>query len=192
MRLLKGSFAVLGLLLIAGCQQTETAAPQPASVVETIEAMATVQSLDLLTRQVGLKTEDGRMLTIVAGPEVRNLAQIDLGDKVKAVYIQGVAARLAAPGQAASGTEVTTAIVRAAEGDKPAVIVGESVRTVVTIVSFDAKSNLVTFAAPDGLVRSVVVRKPEMQEFARGLKPGDEVEVTFTEAIAVGIVETDE
>ena len=192
MRSLKGSFAVLGLLLIAGCQQTETAAPQPASVVETIEAMATVQSLDLLTRQVGLKTEDGRMLTIVAGPEVRNLAQIDLGDKVKAVYIQGVAARLAAPGQAASGTEVTTAIVRAAEGDKPAVIVGESVRTVVTIVSFDAKSTLVTFAAPDGLVRSVVVRKPEMQEFARGLKPGDEVEVTFTEAIAVGIVETDE
>ena len=192
MRLLKGSFAVLGLLLIAGCQQTETAAPQPASVVETVEAMATVQSLDLLTRQVGLKTEDGRMLTIVAGPEVRNLAQIDLGDKVKAVYIQGVAARLAAPGQAASGTEVTTAIVRAAEGDKPAVIVGESVRTVVTIVSFDAKSNLVTFAAPDGLVRSVVVRKPEMQEFARGLKPGDEVEVTFTEAIAVGIIETDE
>ena len=31
-----------------------------------------------------------------------------------------------------------------------------------------------------------------MQEFAHGLKPGDEVEVTFTEAIAVGIVETDE
>lgn len=190
MRFFKASFAVLGLVLIAGCQQTARA-PQSASVEETVEATAVVQKLDLLTRKVVLEAEDGRMLTIVAGPEVRNLAQIDLGDKVKAVYIRGIAARMAAPGQAAEGTEVTTGIVRAGEGEKPAAIAGESVRTVVKIVSFEAPSNLVTFAAPDGFVRSVVVREPEMQEFARGLKPGDEVEVTFTEAFAIGIVETD-
>ena len=144
-----------------------------------------------MTRKVGLKTEDGRMLTIVAGPEVRNLAQIDLGDKVKAVYIRGIAARMAAPGRAAAGTQMTAGMVRAAEGEKPGAMVGESVSTVVKIVSFDASSNLVTFAAPDGFVRSVIVRKPEMQEFAHGLTPGDEVEVTFTEALAIGIVETD-
>jgi hypothetical protein len=189
MRSLRGLFVFLGLVLIAGCQQTAST-PQPASVEETVEATATVQSLNLSTRQVGLKTEDGQMLTIVAGPEVRNLAQIDLGDKVKAVYIRGIAARMAAPGRAAAGTEVTTGMVRAAEGDKPAAMIGESVSTVVKIVSFDAPSNLVTFAAPDGLVHSVVVQEPEMQEFARGLKPGDEVEVTFTEALAIGIEET--
>jgi Cu/Ag efflux protein CusF len=195
MRYLRGSFAALGLLLIAGCQQagsTETAAPQPASVVETIEATAIVQTIDLETRQVLLKVEDGRMLTIVADPEVRNLEQVEPGDKVKAVYIQGVAAQMAAPGQAAEGTEVTTGVALAAEGAKPAAVVGNSVRGVVTIVSYYVPSNLVTFASPDGLVHSAVVRKPEMQEFARGLKPGDEVEVTFTEAVAVGIVEIDE
>jgi hypothetical protein len=31
-----------------------------------------------------------------------------------------------------------------------------------------------------------------MQEFARRLKPGDEVEVTFTEALAIGIYEAGE
>ncbi|UCH73525.1 MAG: hypothetical protein JSU82_14445 [Rhodospirillales bacterium] len=184
------SMAVLALMLASGCEQTASA-PEPASVEERIEATATVEKLDLSTRQVVLKTEDGRMLTIVAGPEVRNLDQIDIGDTVKAVYVWGVAARMATPGQAAAGTEVSTGVLRAAEGEKPGAIVGESVRTVVTIVSFDAKSNLVTFSAPDGLVRSVVVRTPQMQEFARGLKPGDEVELTFTEAFGIGIEEVD-
>ncbi len=175
------------LALAAGCQQTAST-PQPTMVKESIEATATVTSLNLSTRQVGLETEDGHKFTIIAGPEVRNLAQIDLGDKVKAVYIQGVAARLAEPG--ASGTQMSAAAVRAPEGTKPAAMAGESVRTVVTIVSYDSKSKLVTFAGPDGLVRSVVVQKPEMQAFARGLKAGDEVEVTFTETFAIGIVET--
>ncbi len=185
----KASFAVLALVLVAGCQQTASA-PQSAAFQETVEATAIVQKLNLTTRQVVLEAEDGRMLTIVAGPEVRNLAQIDLGDKVKAVYIRGIAARMAPPGRAAAGTEVTTGMVRAPEGEKPGAIVGESVSSVVKIVSFDAPSNLVTFSTSDGLVRSVVVQKPEMQEFARGLKPGDEVEVTFTEAFAIGIEET--
>ena len=184
------SMAVLALMLASGCEQSASP-PESASVEERIEATATVEKLDLLTRQVVLKTEDGRMLTIVAGPEVRNLDQIDIGDTVKAVYVWGVAARMATPGQAAAGTEVATGVLRAAEGEKPGAMIGEAVRTVVTIVSFDAKSNLVTFSAPDGLVRSIVVETPQMQEFARGLKPGDEVELTFTETFAIGIEEVD-
>ena len=63
-------------------------------------------------------------------------------------------------------------------------------RIVVRIVSFDAESNLVVFSAPDGFVHSVVVEKPEIQEFALGrLTPGDEVEVTFTEAVAIAVIE---
>ncbi len=185
MRASTGFAAALAAFAIAGCAQS---GPQPTSVEETIEATATVEKLDLLKRTVVLKTEDGRVLTIIAGPEVRNLAQIDIGDTVKAMYVQGVAARMAPPGRTGE-TEVTAGMVRAAEGDKPAAAVGEVVRTVVTIVSYDARSHLVTFTGADGLVRSVVVAKPEMQEFARGLKPGDEVEVTFTEALALGIVE---
>jgi hypothetical protein len=179
--------AAAALALAAGCTQTASA-PQPTMVEDTIEATATVTSLDILNRRIGLETEDGRRMTIVAGPEVRNLAQIDIGDKVKAMYIQGVAARLAAPG--ASGTQMSAAAARAPEGTKPGAMVGETVRTVVTIVSYDDKSKLVTFAGDDGLVRSVVVKKPEMQEFARGLKAGDKVEVTFTEAFAIGVIET--
>ena len=187
MRSLTAFAAALAAFAIAGCESTG-GPPQPASVEESVEATATVEQLDLLKRTVVLKTEDGRLLTILAGPEVRNLAQLDIGDTVKAIYIQGVAARMAAPGQTGE-TDVAAGMVRAAEGDKPGVAVGEAVRTVVTIVSYDSRSKLVTFTGADGLVRSVVVAKPEMQEFARGLKPGDEVEVTFTEAFAICIVE---
>ena len=106
--------------------------------------------------------------------------------------MRGVAARMAVPAQAVEETEVAAAASRAAEGEKPGAAIGAVVRTVVTIVSFDIRSNLVTFAAPDGLVRSIIVKEPEMQEFARRLKPGDEVEVTFTEALAIGIYEAGE
>jgi hypothetical protein len=154
--------------------------------------MATVQSLNLETRQVLLKLEDGRNLTIVAGPNVVNLEQVNVGDKVKALYKRGVAARIAIPAESVEETEMAASIALAEEGKKPGAAIGTMVRTVVTIVSFDIRSNLVTFATPDGLVRSIVVIEPEMQEFARGLKPGDEVEVTFTEALAIGLYEAGE
>jgi len=188
MRTVMPLLASLAVILAAGCAET-AGPPDPASAEETVSATATVEKLDLASRTVELKTEDGRMLTIVAGPEIRNFDQLNIGDTVKATYMRGVAARMAEPGRTGEAA-VVGAAVRAPKGAKPGAVVGQTVQMVVTIVSYDAKSHLATFAGPDGLVRSVVVEKPEMQQFARGLKPGDEVEVTFTEAVAIGIVET--
>lgn len=191
-----GSFKIwiagASLVLMGACQQmgdTETAMPRPASVQKSVETTAVVQLVDMESRQVLLEEENGRLLTIVAGPEVRNLAQVEPGDIVMAVHEQSVAVQMAPRSQASSGTQTVVAAARAPEGDRPAAMVGDAVRMVVRIVSFDPQSNLVVFAEPDGFVHSVIVQEPQMQEFARGLNPGDEVEVTFTEAIAVAVVE---
>jgi len=186
MRTWTSALAVLAAVVIAGCGQI-AGRPPPAAVEGAVETTATIAALDLLKRTVVLKTEDGLLRTIVAGPEVRNLERISIGDRVKATYIQGVAAHMAAPGEAA-GTGAADDVLRAFKGDGPGVAVGRPVRTVATIVAYDAGSNLVSFAGPDELVRSVLVAKPEMQDFARALEPGDKVEVTFTEAWAIGIV----
>jgi len=183
------AFAVLAALVLAGCAGS-AGRPQAVSVEDTVESTATIAALDLLKRTVVLKTEDGLLRTIVAGPEIRNLGRIGIGDTVKATYVQGVAARMAEPG-ADDGAGVTDDALRALKGDPPGAAAGRPVRTVVTIVAYDDANNLVSFAGPDELVRSVVVAKPEMQEFARGLRPGDKVELTFTEARAVGIVQVE-
>ena len=57
----------------------------------------------------------------------------------------------------------------------------------VTIVSVDSKTNEVRFYGPDKRVRTVELETPEAQAFAKKLKAGDEVIVTFTEALAVSV-----
>ncbi len=41
-----------------------------------------------------LKGQDGKLVTFVAGPEVKNLAQVAKGDVVTMAYIEAVAAKL--------------------------------------------------------------------------------------------------
>ena len=184
--------AMAGLLVVAGCQQGHDGADvQGATALDTVEATAVVTDIDQESRQIGLETDDGRQLTIVAGPEVRNFDQIDVGDTVKAVYTRAVAAFLAGSDAKAAGADVAVAGVRAEEGAKPAAAVGQEVRTTVEFLSFDASSNVVTFVPSDGFVRSVVVRKPEMQAFAKTLQPSDKVEIAFVEAVGVGVLPTE-
>jgi hypothetical protein len=160
--------------------------PEPAARELTLEVTAVVESIDLKTRHIVLKTDDGRTLTIVAGPEARNLDQLEPGDRVKAVYYESVAVQMAA--DQASGSQTSSAAVRAPKGEKPGGAVGATVRTVVTMISYDSSTNIVTFTTPDGLSHSLVV-KPEMREFAGALNPGDRVEIVYTEAFAIGVIE---
>ena len=66
-------------------------------------------------------------------------------------------------------------------------MVGANVSAVVAIEAVDKKLNTVTFRGADGLVRVVDVKRPQMQEFIKGLKKGDKVRVTYSEALAVEI-----
>ncbi len=179
------------LKLLAACAIVTTLAacatpPEPASRTLTLEISAVVETVDMESRQILLKTEDGRMLTIVAGSEVRNLDQLEPGDRVKAAYYESVAVQMAA-GQA-SGTEAAAAVVRAPEGAKPGALVGASVRTNVTMISYDPDTSVISFTTPVGFSHSLVV-KPEMRDFARALKPGDRVDVVYTKALAIGVTE---
>src|SRR5512143_3537229 len=54
-------------------------------------AIATVVAIDQQTRKVTLRGEGGKEWTFTAGPEVRNLAQVQRGDRVLVQYFQGLA-----------------------------------------------------------------------------------------------------
>jgi hypothetical protein len=57
-----------------------------AAAAETIKVSAKVIAVDQTDRLVGLQMPDGSEVVIVAGPEVRNLAQVKVGDTVNAEY----------------------------------------------------------------------------------------------------------
>ena len=60
----------------------------------------------------------------------------------------------------------------------------------VTILSVDTDQNIVVFTPPTGGMRAIDVKKPEFQEYIKSLKPGDKVQITYTEAVAMAVEET--
>ena len=70
-----------------GADSAKPAAPPPSMQREKLEEVsATVTSVDQATRMVGLKAADGSTSAFEVGPEVKNLAQVHVGDKVVVSY----------------------------------------------------------------------------------------------------------
>jgi hypothetical protein len=125
---------------------------------------------------------------VIAGPEVRNLAQVSPGDTVRLTYYESVVARMAEPG---AGGPATTSVAssRAPEGSRPAGVVGATTDVVVEFLAYDPATGTVTFETPDGVTRQVVVN-PAMRSFAAARQPGERVALQLTTAVAASIVET--
>jgi hypothetical protein len=179
--------AVMLMLLLGACSSTP---PEPFAREETQEASATVEAINLDTRMISLRDADGRLFTVHVPPAARNLAQVNVGDRVVVRYQQALAAELRRRGDGTGETEapvVETGFGRAAAGAKPGAVAGVETRQTVRITTVDTKNHVVGFYGSDGLARSLPVRSPQGQEFISKLKKGDEVELTYTEAMAVSV-----
>ncbi|MCX7051732.1 MAG: hypothetical protein NTV91_07915 [Proteobacteria bacterium] len=155
--------ALAALTAFTGC----ATAPEPFEIGDTLEVKATVTQLDVATRLMTLRGPAGNEFTFEVDPAVRNLPQVKVGDDVIVRYYETIGAALRKPGDSTEmGTRTTLP---------------------VTIVSVDSKTNEVRFYGPDKRVRTVELETPEAQAFAKKLKAGDEVVVTFTEALAVSV-----
>lgn len=154
----------------------------------TISAVtATVEAIDLATRMVTLAGPDGKSFVVQADEEVRNLAQVKAGDKVTVEYYEGLVAEMAPPGIAPDKVKVTEAMGRAKPGERPAAAVGKATAATVVIEFVDPLRNVVHFKGPLGKTRIVKVMTPEFRTMLKTLKPGDQVTLTYFEAMAVSI-----
>jgi hypothetical protein len=181
-----GASALLALLLSACASEP----PQPVLIEGTQEISATVDAIDVETRRVALRGPDGETFTVQVAPHVRNLAQVRVGDRVVARYYEALGAELRNRGDHSGDTEaptVETALSRAAPGSRPAGFAGEQIHQTVRITNVDKTNHVVSFYGSDGLARSVPVHSPQGREFISKLRTGDEVELTYTEAVAVSV-----
>jgi len=174
---------VLGAIFLAGAGPATT---QPVAVSNIIEATATVESVDMTTRQVLLSGPNGELDTIVAGPEVRNLAQVHPGDHVVVRARESIAVAMSKPGSTAV-TAAGTFSGRAMPGAKPAGAEGGWFHARVTITAIDPAHNTVSFVGPARILRVVHVVNPEIQAFVNSLKVGDDVDVTYAAAVAIAV-----
>lgn len=169
--------------LAAGAAEAQRG--QPAVTTRTETATAIVESVDVARRSVLLRREDGSFLTLRVGPEVRNLPQVKPGDRVVVEHTEAIAARMAQPGGPA--VVEAEADARRAPGQRPGAAVADAVRVRVKIDQVFGTGEQVSFTGPTGAKRTIAVRSPEMQAFVRRLRPGDEVDVTFLDVVAVRV-----
>ena len=179
----------VGLLIYAGSTNSETpsTAPQSAQREAMVNTRAVIEYVDQGTRVVRVRMMDGTELNVVAGPQVRNLAQISAGDIVRVSYYESVIAQMAAPD---AGEPTTTSVVttRAPEGTTPGGLVRTTTDMVVEFIAYDPATGIVTFKTPEGATQTVEV-DPAMRDFAAARRPGDRVAMQVTNALAVSIVE---
>jgi hypothetical protein len=161
--------------------------PKPVSLSDTVEVTALIDAIDPANRLVRLRTADGRARVMQIGPAVQNFNQLKTGDRVSVRFTEGLAAEVVKPGTGVTSARPTYEAGRALPGAMPGASGTLTARGVVKVVAVDAATNTVEVLGGDGAVRKVRVQDPKAQAFARGLKAGDEVQLTFTEALAVSI-----
>jgi hypothetical protein len=154
---------------------------------ETRTLDAVVQSVDLDTRQVLLVDTAGEPVSLTAGPEIRNLPQLEPGDRVMMEFYEAVAARMAEPGDLDEAIAVG-AMGRNPDGSKPGGFIAVSEEMIVEFVSYDAPNATVVIIDSNGQRLSLPVQE-ELREFAAARKPGDRVHVTITESVSLTTIE---
>jgi plasmid maintenance system killer protein len=140
-----------------------------------------VTKIDAATRTVTLKNKDGET-SIVAGPEVKNFAEIKVGDHFDVVYELAVAIELVkVKNQGTTSEQVSTTTTTAPQGDKPGMITTNTVTATANVEAIDTTKNVVSLKGPQGNVFKVKVQNPDLM---KDIAVNDQVKVVYTEAIA--------
>jgi Cu/Ag efflux protein CusF len=191
--IMKSITATIGIcVLLAGA--THLIAEDPPATAQspglksedTKVTKATVQKIDKDTREVTLKKEDGKVVTIKAPETVRNFDQIKVGDIVTAKYSVSVALAIRKSDEPPSATG-RESVSRAPLGEKPAAESRKTIQISAEVKDIDRDKREVTLAGPEGNTK--VVKVPEDMKKFDDLKEGDHVVVTATESIAISVSE---
>jgi hypothetical protein len=180
-------FAALGLGACAGAQTGDQAAVgDKPSIMEsnTTTLTAMVEAVDVENRMVTLKGPEGKSVTLNVGEEVKNLAQVEVGDQVKVEYFEAIAVQVLSADSVAPGASAGQVAATAEPGRKPAGAVLNEVTVTTTIEAIDKAAQTVTLKGPEGNLQTVRVRNPNNLE---KVEIGDQVIITYTESLAVAV-----
>lgn len=189
-RVLSGVVAVVFALSFAvvamGAEKKVAKEGEKPAIEEStlVTVTAAVEAIDQKTRMVTLKGPQGNSVTFKAGEQVKNLSQVKVGDSVLAKYYESVAIEVKKPGEAKPGVTKQEAVTRAKPGETPAGMAVSQVTVTTTIAAIDKKKPTVTLKGADGKTTTVKVRNPKNLE---NVKVGDQVVITYTEALALSL-----
>ena len=149
----------------------------------TVTVHGTVEAIDKDARTVTLKGPKGGTLTLTV-QDPQKLEVIKVGDPVVARYRESLAIQVKKAGEATPGASAKESVASSKPGENPAGAVERQVTVTVTITAINAKAQTITVKGPQGNVETVKVRDPKNLV---GVKVGDLVELTYTQALAIAL-----
>ena len=158
-------------------------APGKAAAVETVKMTATITAIDKATRDVSLKGPQGNEVVLTAGPEVKNFDKLKVGDQVNLDYIEALTLELKKGRGLVVQRSEKAGGGTAKPGEKPGAAAGRQVTVVADVVAVDPAKQVVTLKGPK---RTVDLKIPDPEQFKRVAK-GDQVEATYTQAVAIAV-----
>lgn len=183
-------FMVLGLaaLAFAGVSVAQTggmvaSSPGKAGMAQTVQVTATITAIDKATRDVTLKGPQGNEVVVTAGPEVKNFDQLKVGDQVSAQYVEALTLELKKGGGMPVARTEQAGMERAKSGQMPGAVAGRQVTIVADVVDVNPAKQSITLRGPQRTVEIVV---PDPEQF-KLIAKGDQVEATYTEALALAV-----
>jgi Cu/Ag efflux protein CusF len=158
--------------------------PGKAALARKVEISAQVVGIDKATRTLTLKGPKGNVVDLVASDDVKNFDQIMLGDFVVARYAEALTFELKKTGAGAAGPVVREEVAKAKAGERPAVAGARQVTALANVIAVDPKASTITLKGPRGNEMTLNVQNPDQFKV---VKKGDQVEVTYTEALALSV-----
>ena len=185
--LLAASFTLAAAAAFPAAAQTGAVvaakAPGAVGVAKTVNVTATITAIDAATRTVSLKGPKGNETSVVAGPEVKNFAQLKVGDAVDLTVVEALTLELKKGGGKPVAWTVKEGAERAKAGQAPAGVVGRQISVVGDVLAVDAATGTVTVRGPQRTVELKVQDPAQLKLIAKG----DQIEATFTEAVALAV-----
>jgi hypothetical protein len=192
--LMASAVTLLAGSLLVGCSskkktesvsQTATVPVDKPGFADQIDGVLTarVQAISRKNRILTLKFPDEKVAKVKVGPEVKNFAEIGVGDTIKAEFRDEVEIFVVGPGGKPAWNEVQE--IKPTKGVKPGTAIIRAYEYSAVVTEIDYASRRVTLKGTDGkLVK--VTGKPEIRRFNE-IKVGDLVVARLIEAIDIDI-----
>ncbi len=144
---------------------------------------ARIEAVDQANRTVTLKGQMGHVVTLKVGPQVKNFAQVKVGDEIVLKYIEALSIKLDKGGERGAAV-MSSGPVTAPPGAKPGVAAEQQTVIVAKVRGKDPLRQEVLLEGP--LSRFAEVKVKESNIF-NAVNVGDTVKVTYTEAVVVDV-----
>lgn len=178
-----GMSLVFSLLMLAPA----TARAQARDVVlSEVTLQGTVEAVDHLARTVTIRGQLGNVMTLDVPVSVARFDQVKVGDTITAYYYDLVNVRLKPAGEPAVD-RIVEPTTTPAPGALPGGTIARQRVATATITAWDLATRVVAFTGPRGTSYSRRVADTTDASVLAGLKAGDRVDVTWTEALRLSM-----